>query len=59
MAASKVTTGDKVNVHDSTSKYCGMSGTVERKICHGVFVVRFSRSATATFMSYQISKNGR
>ncbi len=59
MTAKTLTVGDKVKVHDSVSKYCGMSGTVERKICHGVFVVRFSRGATATFMSYQISKNGR
>ena len=59
MAVKGIAIGDKVGVHDSVSDYCGMSGTVERKICHGVFVVRFSRSATATFMSYQISKNGR
>ena len=59
MAVKGIAIGDKVNVHDSMSKYCGMSGVVERKVCHGVFLVRFSKTKTATFMSYQISKNGR
>jgi len=59
MATKTVTTGDKVQVHDSVSKYCGMSGTVEKIICHGVFAVRFSSNSVATLMSYQISKNRR
>lgn len=59
MTAKRITVGDKVNVHDSMSKYCGMSGKVERTICLGVFSVRFSTNLVATLMSYQISKNGR
>jgi len=59
VAVKGIAIGDKVEVHDSMSKYCGMSGKVERKVCHGVFLVRFSKTKTATFMSYQISKNGR
>jgi hypothetical protein len=54
-----LTVGDKVKVHDSVSKYCGMSGIIERKICHGVFSVRFSAKKAASLMFYQISKNGR
>ena len=59
MAVKGIAIGDKVEVHDSVSDCCGMSGVVERKVCHGVFFVRFSKTKTATFMSYQISKNGR
>ena len=59
MAIKTLTVGDKVKVHDSVSKYCGMSGIIERKICHGVFSVRFSAKKAATLMFYQISKNGR
>ena len=59
MAVKRIAIGDKVGVHDSVSDYCGMSGVVERKVCHGIFLVRFSKTKTATFMSYQISKNGR
>jgi len=54
-----LTVGDKVKVHDSVSKYCGMSGIIERKICLGVFSVRFSSKESAALMVYQISKNGR
>lgn len=54
-----VAVGDKVSVHDSMSKYCGMSGKVERTICLGVFSVRFSTNLVVTLMSYQISRNGR
>ena len=59
MAAKTLTVGDKVRVHDSVSKYCGMSGIVESKICHGVYSVRFSAKKTVSLMFYQISKNGR
>ena len=59
MATRMLTTGDRVKVHDTISKHCGMSGIVERKICHGVFLVRFSTNSVATLMSYQISRNGR
>jgi len=59
VAVKGIAIGDKVEVHDSVSDCCGMSGVVERKVCHGVFLVRFSKTKTATFMSYQISKNGR
>jgi len=59
VAKKMVAVGDKVSVHDSMSKYCGMSGKVERTICLGVFSVRFSTNLVATLMSYQISRNGR
>jgi len=59
VAVKGIAIGAKVEVHDSVSDCCGMSGVVERKVCHGVFLVRFSKTKTATFMSYQISKNGR
>ena len=59
MAIKALTVGDKVKVHDSVSKYCGMSGIIERKICLGVFSVRFSSKESAALMVYQISKNGR
>ncbi len=59
MVLKTLTVGDKVKVHDSVSKYCGMSGIIERKICHGVFSVRFSAKKAASLMFYQISKNGR
>ena len=59
MAVKGIAIGDKVEVHDSVSDCCGMSGIVERKGCRGVFLIRFSKTKTATFMSYQISKNGR
>ena len=58
MAIKTLTTGDRVKVHDSVSKYCGMSGIVESKICHGVYSVRFAKK-TVSLMFYQISKNGR
>ena len=54
-----LTAGDRVRVHDSTSKYCGMPGIVEKTICNGVFLVKFSTNSAATLMSYQISRNGR
>tara|TARA_R110000796_G_scaffold251117_1_gene381772 strand:+ start:645 stop:824 length:180 start_codon:yes stop_codon:yes gene_type:complete len=59
VAAKTLTVGDKVRVHDSVSKYCGMFGIIERKICHGVFSVRFSAKKAVSLMFYQISKNGR
>ena len=59
MAIKKLTTGDRVKVHDSVSKYCGMSGIVESKICHGVYSVRFANNLAVSMMLYQISKNGR
>lgn len=59
MAIKALTVGDKVKVHDSVSKYCGMSGVVEKRICLGVFSVRFSSKESAALMVYQISKNGR
>ena len=59
MVLKTLTVGDKVKVHDSVSKYCGMSGIIERKICHGVFSVRFSSKKAVSLMFYQISKNGR
>ena len=59
MTAKTLAAGDKVKVHDSVSKYCGMSGIIESKICHGVYSVRFSAKKTASLMFYQISKNGR
>lgn len=59
MVLKTLTVGDKVKVHDSVSKYCGMSGIIERKICLGVFSVRFSSKESAALMVYQISKNGR
>jgi hypothetical protein len=54
-----IATGDKVKVHDSVSKYCGMSGTVERVICHGIYSVRFANNLAVSMMLYQISKNRR
>jgi|TARA_R110002126_G_scaffold282397_1_gene430794 hypothetical protein len=59
VTAKTLAAGDKVKVHDSVSKYCGMSGTVERKICHGVYSVRFANNLAVSMMLYQISKNGR
>ena len=59
MVLKTLTVGDRVKVHDSVSKYCGMSGIIERKICHGVFSVRFSAKKAVSLMFYQISKNGR
>ena len=59
MTIKTLAAGDIVKVHDSVSKYCGMSGIIERKICHGVFSVRFSAKKTVSLMFYQISKNGR
>lgn len=59
MTLKTLQTGDAIKVHDSVSKYCGMSGTIERKICNGIFSVRFSEKKVATLMFYQISKNGR
>ncbi len=59
MVLKTLTVGDKVKVHDSVSKYCGMSGIIERKICNGVFSVRFSSKKAVSLMFYQISKNGR
>jgi len=59
VAIKKLTTGDRVKVHDSVSKYCGMSGIVESKICHGVYSVRFANNLAVSMMLYQISKNGR
>ena len=59
MTAKTLAAGDKVKVHDSVSKYCGMSGTVERKICHCVYSVRFANNLAVSMMLYQISKNGR
>ena len=59
MATKALTAGDKVKVHDSVSKYCGMSGTVEKVICHGVYSVRFASNLSVALMLYQISKNGR
>ena len=59
MATRALTAGDKVKVHDSVSKYCGMSGTVEKVICLGVYSVRFANNLAVSMMLYQISKNGR
>ena len=59
MTEKLIATGDKVKVHDSVSKYCGMSGTVERVICHGIYSVRFANNLAVSMMLYQISKNGR
>ena len=59
VAAKTLTAGDKVRVHDSVSKYCGMSGIVEKVICHGIYSVKFSSNISASLMLYQISKNGR
>tara|TARA_R110000851_G_scaffold14004_1_gene47435 strand:+ start:549 stop:728 length:180 start_codon:yes stop_codon:yes gene_type:complete len=59
VTAKTLAAGDKVKVHDSVSKYCGMSGIVERKICHGVYSVRFANNLAVSMMLYQISKNGR
>ena len=59
MTAKTLTVGDKVKVHDSVSKYCGMSGIIERRVCRGIFSVRFSSKESAALMVYQISKNGR
>ena len=59
MTEKLIATGDKVKVHDSVSKYCGMSGTVERVICHGIYSVRFANNLAVSMMLYQISKNRR
>ena len=59
MATKRIAIGDKVEVHDSVSPCCGMSGVVEKRICLGVFSVRFSSKESAALMVYQISKNGR
>jgi len=59
VTAKTLTVGDKVKVHDSVSKYCGMSGIIERRVCRGIFSVRFSSKESAALMVYQISKNGR
>jgi hypothetical protein len=59
VATKALAAGDKVRVHDSVSKYCGMSGTVEKVICHGVYSVRFANNLAVSMMLYQISKNGR
>jgi|TARA_R110000803_G_scaffold189202_2_gene251650 predicted extracellular nuclease len=59
VATKTLTAGDKVRVHDSVSKYCGMSGIVEKVICHGIYSVKFSSNISASLMLYQISKNGR
>ena len=59
MATKTLAAGDKVRVHDSVSKYCGMSGTVEKVICHGVYSVRFANNLAVSMMLYQISRNRR
>ena len=59
MTEKVIARGDKVKVHDSVSKYCGMSGTVERVICHGVYSVRFANNLAVSMMLYQISRNRR
>ena len=59
MTEKTIVSGDKVKVHDSMSKYCGMSGTIEKVICHGIYSVRFSSNLAVSMMLYQISKNRR